>query len=336
MITSKERRMAIETTIIGLGQIGASIGLALAEKKELVHVTGFDIDPASAREAKKRGAVQDLARDLPSAVREAGMVILSLPVDQIRETLETIAPHLKESAVVMDTAPVKEIIQSWCRELLPQSCHYVGLTPVISPNYLQEHDSGLEAAHADLFRGGMMVIVASPAAPSDAVKLAADFARLLGAATLFADPVEVDSMMVSTHILPQLLAAALVNVTVDQPGWREGARIAGRAYSEVTGPITQLGETGALTSAAMLSREHVIRVTGSLIAALQAFRSDLEKEDGEALAERLERARGGREQWWRQRRVSESEADLSDNIEMPKTSDAFAQLLGLGRRSKKK
>jgi prephenate dehydrogenase len=329
--------MTIEVAIIGLGQIGASIGLALADKPDLIHRTGFDLDGAVAREAKKRGVMDVLARDLPSAVEDAGLVILSLPTDQIRETLEWIAPHLKESSVVMDTAPVKETIVAWARELLPAGRYYVGLTPVLNPAYLQAHESGIEGAHPDLFRGGMMVVVAPPDTPSEAVKLSADLARLLGAATLFADPLEVDSMMASTHIVPQLLAAALLNITVDQPGWREGARIAGRAYSEVTGPIVQLGEPGALSSAAMLARENVIRITGSLIAALQSFRSDLEHQDVEALTERLERARAGRESWWKQRQITEGDSQSPvENMEMPKASDAFAQLLGLGRRTKKK
>jgi prephenate dehydrogenase len=329
--------MTVEVAIIGLGQIGSSIGLSLAEKTDIVHRVGFDLDGDVAREAKKRGALDVLARDLPSVVKDAGLIILSLPTDQIRETLEVIAPHLKESSVVMDTAPVKETILAWARELLPEGRHYVGLTPVINPAYLQEHESGINAAHADLFKGGMMIIVAPADTPSDAVKLAADLARLLGANTLFADPLEVDSMMAATHIMPQLMAAALINITVDQPGWREGARIAGRAYSEVTGPIIQLGEPGALSSAAMMSRENVVRITGSLIAALQALRTDLENEDSESLTEKLERARLGRDAWWKKRQVTEVGPELaSSNMNMPKTSDSFGQLLGFGRRTKKK
>lgn len=328
--------MTIELAIIGLGQIGGSIGLALGDKGDLIHRTGYDNDNEVAKEAKKRGVLDVLARDLPGAVEDADLVILSLPTDQIQAMLVAIAPHLKANAVVMDTAPVKEQIVQWAHELLPAGRHYVGLTPVINPVYLQEHSSGIRAAYPDLFRGGMMMVVAPPDTASEAIKLAADLVRLLGAVTLFADPLEVDSMMAATHIVPQLLAAALVNITVDQPGWREGARIAGRAYSEVTGPIVQLGDSGALCTAAMLSRENVVRLTDSLIAALQAFRGDLENQDSQALTGRLERARAGRESWWKQRQAAEGVMQTpGEPVEMPKASDAFAQLLGLGRRGKK-
>lgn len=327
--------MTIQITIIGMGQIGGSIGLALSEKKDLLHRVGHDLDFRVAKQAEKMGAVDKVSVNLPSAVREADLVLLALPLDQIRDTLEIIAPELKPQAVIMDTAPVKEVVAAWAKEMLPDGRYYVGLTPVLNPIYLQDHESGIEAAHADLFRGGMMVIVAPPYTASEAVKLASDLARLLGASPLFGDPVEIDSLMAATHILPQLLAAALLNVTVDQPGWREGRKLAGRAFAEVTGPIVQLGEPGALCSAALFSQENVLRVTDSVIAALQAMRNDIKNQERQALTGRLERARNGRETWWDQRQAADWAAEeTAPAVETPKASEVFGRWLGFGRKSK--
>ena len=74
---------------------------------------------------------------------------------------------------------------------------------------------------------GLIGIVSPPQTDSGAIKLAADLTRLVGADPLFADPVEVDGLMSATHLLPQLLAAALLNATIDQPGWREAQKLAG-------------------------------------------------------------------------------------------------------------
>jgi prephenate dehydrogenase len=328
--------MKIQITIVGIGQIGASIGLALAERKDLVLRVGHDRQMRVAKQAEKLGAVDKVSGNLPSAVRDADIVLLALPVDQIKETLEVIARDLKEGCVVMDTAPVKEVVAGWVKELLPENRYYVGLTPVLNPLYLHTHDSGLDAAHADLFRGGLMVIVAPPFMGSEAIKLASDLTRLLGASPLFADPVEVDSLMAATHILPQLLAAALLSVTVDQPGWREGSRLAGRAFAEVTGPIVQLGEAGALSSAAMLNRENVLRTTDRVIAALQAMRSDMKNQDEQALTKKLEQARSGRERWWVDRQSPEGTEELRPVVETPKSSDMFASMFGIRRKSGKR
>lgn len=326
--------MTVQVTIIGLGQIGTSIGLALTEHKQILHRVGHDRDLGIARQAEKMGAVDKVMINLPSAVREADLVILSLPIDQIRETMSLIREDLKESAVVMDTGPVKEVVSSWAIELLPEGRYYVGLTPVLNPVYLHDLDSGLSAARPDLFRGGLVAIVTPPRVASEAIKLAADLTRLLGAQPMFVDPLEIDGLMAATHILPQLIAAALLNTTVDQPGWREGRKVAGRAYAEVTSPITQLTDHRSLSSAAMLNRENVLRVMDSLIASLQMIRSDIQEEAEEALDERLGRARRGREDWWNQRLTSEWVGEEPAATETPSASEWFGRLLGLGKKPK--
>ena len=282
------------------------------------------------------GAIDKVALNLPNSVRDADIVLLSLPTDQIRETMEIIAPDLKESAVLMDTAPVKEAVANWAKEILPPRRHYVGLTPVINPAYLQGHESGVEAAHADLFRGGLMAIVVPAQTASEAVKLAADLTRLVGATPLFADPVEVDSFMAATHILPQLLATALLNITIDQPGWKDGRKMAGRAYTEVTGPIVQLGEPQALCSSALLAEDSVTRVIDSVIASLSAMRTDIKSQNEAALTERIERARDGRERWWRERQAADWTHESVSAVETPKASEVFGRLLGFGGKRPKK
>jgi prephenate dehydrogenase len=326
--------MTVQITIVGLGQIGTSIGLALADHRDLVHRVGHDKDLSIARRAEKMGALDKVAINLPAAVRQADLVLLALPMDQIRHTLEVIALDLKEGAVVMDTGPVKEVVAGWVDELLPKERFYVGLTPVLNPLYLHSTDSGIEAAHSDLFRNGLMGIVSPQGTPSEAIKLAADLTRLLGASPFFADPLEMDGLMAGMHVVPQLLAAALLNATVDQPGWREARKIAGRAYAEATCPITYPSGAETLHQSALLNRENVLRKLDGVIAALQAIRNDLYTEDGTALEERLKRARKGREDWWKQRQAANWVGEEIPSTEMPRASDAFGRLIGIRRKTK--
>ena len=329
--------MTIQITIIGLGQIGTSIGLALANQKELIRRVGHDKDANTARRANQMGAVDKVEGNLPNSVRDADIVMRTLPMNQIQETLQYIVPDLKDGAVVMDTAPVKEVVAAWTNELLPPERFYVGLTPVINPAFLHGTDSGVEAANADLFRGGLMAIVAPPRTSSEAVKLAADLTRLLGATALFADPLEIDGLMAATHILPQIVSAALLNATVDQPGWREARKVAGRAYAEVTAPIVHLSQPETLRTSALLNRDNVLRMIDSSIAALQAIRNDIENEDAESLDERLKRAHAGRERWWSERQRGEfNDHESVTAAEMPAASDIFSRLLGVNRRSRPK
>lgn len=328
--------MPVQITILGLGQIGASVGLALANQTELVSRLGHDKEPSVSRRAKQIGAVDRTEYNLHTAVENADLVLLTLPMDQIRETLEQIGPDLKEEVVIMDTAPVKEVVAGWAREFLPAKRHYIGLVPVLNPIYLHEIDSGIDAAHADLFQRGLMAIVSPPESNSAAIKLAADLARLLGAFPLFADTAEMDGIMAATHLLPQLMAAALLNVTVDQPGWREARKLAGKAYAETSEPMAQLNTPASLSSTAIYNQVNSVRVIDSLIAALSAMRNDIQNQDEKSLLGRLERAHSGRETWWQQRQAGDwANEELRSSTEIPKASDIFGNLLGIRRKPKK-
>jgi prephenate dehydrogenase len=327
--------MTIQLTIIGLGQIGASIGLSLASQKEVIRRVGHDKDPNASKRARDLGALDKVEFNLHAAVENADLVLLTMPTDQIHETLELIAGDLKEGAVVMDTAAVKEIVATWAEALLPAERYYVGLTPVLNPSYLHSTDSGLDGAHADLFKGGLIAISAPARTASDAVKMAADLTRLLGAAPLFADPLEMDGLMAATHLLPQLMAAGLLNATLDQPGWREGRKVAGRPYAEATGPIVHLGTSQGLAADVMLNRENIRRMLDSTLAALITIRGDIDAQDEAALAERLERARRGREFWWNQRQSGDWASGEIPPSEMPSASSVFGSLFGLKPKPKK-
>ena len=59
--------MSVQITIVGLGQIGSSIGLALKAHDVDVHRVGHDKDPQAAKEAQKAGAVDDVKYNLPAS-----------------------------------------------------------------------------------------------------------------------------------------------------------------------------------------------------------------------------------------------------------------------------
>ena len=91
--------MSVQITIIGLCQVGSSIGLALAGQKS-IHRVGHDKDHKTARLAQKAGAVDEVRINLPSSVKDANLVLLCIPLSGIRETLDFIARDLDRKSVV--------------------------------------------------------------------------------------------------------------------------------------------------------------------------------------------------------------------------------------------
>ena len=152
------------------------------------------------------------------AVRDADIVLMALPLGEIQGMLKQVVAYLEENSVIMETAPVKDSILKSMREL-PERRYYVGLVPAVTVGALADPETGLKGARPDLFKRTAMIVDVPSGTPQEVEQLAINFARLLGAKPLLADLGELDGLMATTHILPQLAAAAVLHATVDQPGW---------------------------------------------------------------------------------------------------------------------
>ena len=327
--------MPVQITIIGLGQIGASMGLALAQHKNMIFTVGHDIELAIEHAALKKGAVEKTEHNLPKAVKDARIVLLALPVHQVRETLEFIAPDLMDGTVVIDTSPVKSEVAKWARTILPEGRHYVGLVPTVGPEFLHEMGTGLDSAKADLFSKSIFLVDASPSAPGEAVELVSNLVQFFGATAMLTDMTESDGLMASAHLLPQLVSAALLNATVDQPGWKDTRKLAGHAYLAATSALTTQDDAESLQMLALHNRENVSRSLGVMIAALQGLRDDIEKGNDEGLKDRLQAAEDGRANWLNERTSANWAEMQREPSDYPSTTERLFGGL-IGRRTKHK
>ena len=319
--------MSVQITIIGLGQIGASIGLALKAHDVNVRRIGHDKDPQAAKESQKLGAVDDVKYNLPAAVREAKIVILALPLAAIRTTLETIAPKLQEGTLVLDTAPAKATVAAWAKELLPPGRYYIGLTPAINPEYLHGTEFGVKAARADLFEKGLMVVNPPLGTPGNVFNLAMELVYLLGAVPLVMDTAEADGVFSAMHTLPQLASAALLHATVDKPGWQEARKLAGRPYATVSAGLAYHDDVLSLGEAALENRENMVRLLNAYIAALISLRDEIEANDREAVLVQLEDALKGRIRWFDERIAAEWLKGEGQQIDAPSFGERVNQML---------
>lgn len=322
-------------TIIGLGQVGTSIGLALQPFSERVQRIGHTRKFGEGNHAKSIDALDKVAINLPGSVRKADVVILAIPMHELKDVLGYIAPELKEGAVVLDTSPVPSVATKWGEEALPEGRFFVSFTPVLNPKNISGPEHGIQSAKADLFKDGLFVITSGMLASSDALKVAADLATMMQASPLFADSAEIDSYMASTHLLPQLIAASLVKVTQEAPGWGESRKIAGRPYAQVTNLLNTTDRARSLALSAAVDKQHVLRVMDNLIEDMQTLRAQIAEEDGtegkdSPLAKRLEEAREDQEKWFDQRQqadwVMEREA-----LDVQLTGGMFGQMFGTMR-----
>lgn len=318
--------MTIQLTILGLGQIGSSVGLALGKHKDSILRVGHDKSRQAVNYAKENEVVDRTALTLSGAVKDADIVLLALPMHEVRSVLEFIAPDLKENVLVLDTSPLKAPVITWVKEFLPEGTNYVGLVPVIKAEYLEEISHGTETSHEDLFKGNLMAVVTDQTANDKAINMAANFVQLLGAAPYFTDPAEVDGIMSMTHLLPQLLAAAMLDISQNAPGWREGRKFAGKAYSQMTNSFGKDEIPGALAAAVTYNQENLNRLINDIIRKLVEMRDREIAADGEALANSFQTLQQNRDIWLTER--DDSPWIDAQKSKIPRRESVLSRLLG--------
>jgi prephenate dehydrogenase len=325
--------MTVQISIIGLGQIGASMGLALGKEKDQIHLVGHDKDRAAVGYAKANQVVDKVTLTLSGAVEKADIVILALPIQEIEAVLEHISQDLKQDTLVIDTSPIKAPVLNWVEQFLPGNCHYVGFTPVIGSEYLTDMGFGPETSSADLFEGSLIGIIGGQATSEDVMKLAVNLVHLLGATPYFTDPLEIDGLMSLTYILPQVIAAALLRISQHSPGWREARKVASKAYNQTTNPFGQDEIAGALAVSFINNQENTTRLINDLIRELVKLRDLPEEINQEEIEEYFTKLQRGRDLWFDDRK--EGNWLDSSGPKIPKRN-FLADLLGFRTRYKPK
>ena len=315
--------MTTIVTLIGLGQIGASIGLALRPYAGRIQRLGHDKNPEVSQWARQLGAVDKVDFNLHHAVEPADLVILALPAHEILPTLAQIAPDLQAGAVVLETSPLKTPLQAPAQEMIPAGRYFLGLVPTISPALLTEPG---HAPRADFFSHATLGIVAPQGTPAEALKLVTDLAQLLQAEPFFLEAAEADSLMAAVHLLPQLMGVALLNLTTGRPGWSEGRRLAGRPY---TGVISAPQETPeSLAALARLNRVSALRVLDEALVELQKLRAAVAADDENELLDILAGANQQGERWFQERQTGDWLAVEMGKKSLPETPGFFGNLFG--------
>lgn len=307
-------------TIIGLGQVGSSIGLALQQAEVASTVIGHDRARDASDQAKKMGAVDKIHWNLISACEEADLIIVSTPLGAIEDTFRAIGPHLRPDCVVIDTASLKVPVMAWAAEHLPPQVHFIGGDPIPGPHHGSH--GGLDTVRADLFQGGMFCLMPSPTAGADSVKLASELASVLGSRSLFLDAEEHDGLLAAVDHLPALLALTTMQMMTSQPAWRELRKVAGPAFETSTELVSaQMSAQGDLY---LLNRSNLLRWIDNFSAALHSVRELLAQDQSEELAGRFAAAAQEWNHWMADRGEGQwLEGPRAEMPERPSMMDTF-------------
>ena len=196
--------------LIGFGLIGGSIARAAREQGLAGEIV------ATARSARTRARVTELGivdrvvETNAEAVRDADLVILSIPVGACGAVAQEIASDLKPGSIVSDVGSVKGAVVKDMVPHLPAATHFVPAHPVAGT----EH-SGPDSGFAELFINRWCILTPPEGTDPAATEKLRAFWAALGARVEVMTPDHHDLVLAITSHLPHLIAYTIVG-TADE------------------------------------------------------------------------------------------------------------------------
>jgi prephenate dehydrogenase len=191
-------------TIIGLGLMGGSLGMALKQRRVCREVIALVRRPQAVEAAMAAGAVDFATTDPTQALPAANLVIFTTPVRAIIRQLGELAFFYKPGAIITDMGSTKqEIVRAMAN--LPASVHPIGSHPMCG-----KEQAGLEAAEATLYENAPWIVTPLERTPPAATDLIFNLAEAVGAKPRLMAADRHDQLVAAISHLPHTLATALV------------------------------------------------------------------------------------------------------------------------------
>lgn len=291
--------------IIGVGLIGGSFGLALRKANMVKHITGVGRSRKNMQRALELKAIDEIAVDIPSALKDAEMVFLSIPVGQTGEIMRQMAPHLEPDTIVTDAGSTKQDVIAAARTHLTEHLqNFVPGHPVAGAER-----SGAGAADPGLFRDKNVILTPLDETSANALKRVTELWQACEAQVSRMSAGRHDQILAAVSHLPHVLAFAFMNHVrtsagddPDNPA-RSGdpiqpgdlLRFAGggfRDFTRIAGSSPEMWRDICLANRDALSNQ-----IDAYQRQLSEVKEMLVRYDGESLERIFAQAREARRQW---------------------------------------
>ena len=225
--------MLNQITIIGMGLLGGSIGIGCVQKRLAKKVVAVVRRETALDEVRAKNAADEVTLDIAYGVREADLIILSVPIPTIPVICETIAENMPEGCIVTDIASVKRGIVHQMEHILGGRCRLVGSHPMAGAE-----KSGIHTADPAILKDNVCLVTPTEKTDPDALATVKNLWKSLGMRTREVSPDKHDQAVALISHLPHVAAFALMNTIRNSaekpgdvidfagPGFRDATRIA--------------------------------------------------------------------------------------------------------------
>jgi prephenate dehydrogenase len=280
-----------KVTLVGVGLLGGSLGLALRQRKLAGSVAGYVRRAASVRECQQAGAVDLATRDLEEAAAGADLIVFCTPLGQMRPLVEKLLPVAQPGAVVTDVGSVKGSVVRELEPLVAQAgAHFIGSHPMAGAEKM-----GVAAARADLFAGAVCVVTPTRKSNAAALRKVEGLWRAVGGRLVRLTPKAHDKLVSRSSHLPYLIAAQLANLVLSSTSSKEQAMLCANGFRDTTRIAS--GSPEMWRDIVLANRENVLSALDEFANGLKNLQRRLKRgKPGEIIA-LMEQAKTRRDNW---------------------------------------
>lgn len=203
----------MKTTVIGLGLIGGSMAKDLRKAGVATRLTGVENDPHHAAKALEIGLVNKVT-SLEEALPDSDLVIVTIPVSAIQQTLPQILDLVGPEATVIDAGSTKSQISEAVKDH-PNRKQFVAAHPIAGTE-----NSGPTAALDGLFRNKISIICEPERSNEQALQTAVKVFQTLGMKITYMNAREHDKHVAYvshlSHVSSFLLGQTVLDIERDE------------------------------------------------------------------------------------------------------------------------
>lgn len=216
--------------VIGVGLIGGSLARALRQVGYASEIVGCSRNPEHLQRAVDLGVIDRFDTDPASAVRDADMVFVSVPLGAMGSVFGAIKDSLSDHAVVTDGGSAKaSVVADVTGAVGELPAWFVPGHPIAGTE-----NSGVEASFAELYQGRRVILTPLQDTSREAVVRVRAMWEAAGAVVNEMEVAHHDEVLAATSHLPHVLAFALVESLARMSEQREIFEYAAGGFRDFT------------------------------------------------------------------------------------------------------
>ncbi|MBA8881567.1 prephenate/arogenate dehydrogenase family protein [Phyllobacterium myrsinacearum] len=196
--------------LIGIGLIGSSLARVIKREGLADHIVISTRSESTLKRAEALGLGDSYVLDSAEAVRNADLVIISVPVGSSGDVARHIAGSLKAGAIVTDVGSTKGSVIAQMQPELPVHVHFIPGHPLAGTEY-----SGPDAGFAELFANRWCILTPLEGTDPVALDRLTKFWEACGSRLDTMDPLHHDRVLAIVSHLPHIIAYNIVGTASD-------------------------------------------------------------------------------------------------------------------------